>query len=192
MYMKKRYVVALSLTLIFGAHVTYAQDTASTTELGTTTPSVVTEPLEKETVPRNILTTEKQKRVTNLIANISNMLDIRIVRLGDITTRIERRATKMEQEGYDVTDARKKVAVAKSLLATTETTMATIDTRVYQTVTSEKPQELWSVLKGDLQNTYKTLHDVQVTLKETISLLRESSIPSPIESASTTVTTLAE
>jgi mannose-6-phosphate isomerase-like protein (cupin superfamily) len=192
MYMKKRYVVVLMLVVVLSAQVTHAQDVASTTEVGTTTPSVITEPVEKEAVPRNALTPEKQKRVTNLIANISNVLDIRIVRLRDITTRIERRAAKMEQEGFDVTEARKKAEVAKSLLATAERAMATIDTRVYQTVTSEKPQELWLVLKGDLQSTYKTLHDAQVTLKETINLLRESSIPSKEETASTTTTTLAE
>jgi len=144
-------------------------DVATSTPLGTTTT--------EEKLPRQIhnsISNNRQIRITNLAANMSNRIEAAIERFTKISTRIETRISKLEQAGIDTTDAKQKLSVAQETLNLAQTNISTIDILVYNATTSQTPKEDWSTVKQTFLATGKLLRESQQELREVVKSLKEA------------------
>ncbi len=132
-----------------------------------------------------------QSRITNLAANLSNRLDASVRRLTNVAGRLEQRLSKMEAEGFIVTEARKSHREALTQLQVATISLQTIDAEVAAFVGSSDPLTAWV----RLENIYGTIGAQVVTahtaLRESVQALESSSLPSST-STSTATSTLPE
>lgn len=167
---------------------TSSQDVATSTILvASSTPVVPQTPAVKKALvippaPANLkaLDAGAQTRITNLAANISNRAEAYVKRLGIITTRIESRMRKMEQEGYDMSDTRFYTDEARSALSDATNEMLTIDLDVNQFVTAASYWEAWIEVRQVFTETRAHLERAKSLLQSAISemkLTKEEGIP---------------
>jgi len=178
--------IAITFTLFFFIGLcanALAQETvASSSSQIVSTTTVKTVPLSKH--PFSI---QKQKRITNLSANISNRFDALAIRLQTIATRLESRARKMELQGFDVTSALDSSTKARESLQKVTDDLSTIDTLVEKFVSSEKPQETWIEVKQRYSNIYTHILETKTNLTDAVTALKTSSAIVTSQSATTTV-----
>jgi len=120
------------------------------------------------------ISNNRQIRITNLAANMSNRIEAAIERFTKISTRIETRISKLEQAGIDTTDAKQKLSVAQETLNLAQTNISTIDILVYNATTSQTPKEDWSTVKQTFLATGKLLRESQQELREVVKSLKEA------------------
>lgn len=113
------------------------------------------------------LSEQRQTRIINLAANISNRMDATIVRLSTIADRLTTRYDKMTAEGTNVTAARALLADASTALAAAATTLEDIDVRVTSATRSENPRSDWQAVKMQ----YSTARE---EIKRAFSFLQQS------------------
>ncbi len=133
---------------------------------------------------QSALTEVRQKRVTNLSANISNRLDAVTLRLSNIITRLESRISTLKQRGIDTQSAETKLNDAVVSLNTAKNLLTNIDTLVYEAVSSEHPYTSWQPVKERYREIVGLIRETHAALKETIQLLKEAlknSLPSGID-----------
>ncbi|MEZ4103954.1 MAG: hypothetical protein R3B60_01575 [Candidatus Paceibacterota bacterium] len=132
------------------------------------------ENLDETTVTKSALDIEKQKRILNLAANVSNRLDAALYRHEKIITRLERRINKLEQTGRNVSEARLELTLIKDNLTEAKSIMSQINLEVYEAVTSDKPKETWSVPKTSYQATEKIVLENQSKLIKIVNDLKQT------------------
>lgn len=94
------------------------------------------------------LSSEKQLRIINLAANISNKSDAYRSRLSTIADRAESRMQKLEADGYEVSNVRNFISEARSSLENADATLNNIDLRVTQFVTSAEYVTAWDEIRN--------------------------------------------
>lgn len=137
--------------------------------------------------------TAKQKRLTDLAANISNRIDAATNRLASIDTRIYSRANKIEAQGFTVTDGRSYADQAMDRITIVQNNMKDIDSQVAKTVTSTQPQADWTNIKNTFVNAKNDLIQAKALLLQAVAALRadESSKTTQITSTTTTSSSTA-
>lgn len=152
-----------------------ATTTASSTETTSTT-TEITSPIIEETKPTKTkdiyLSEAKQKRITNLCANISNRLDAVIARQENIANRLNSRITKMKGQNFDTTAPEANLATAKTTLATAKDKMKNIDMLVNQTVTSTNINSNWQITRTSYLETEGLVKKTQDELRLVVSSLK--------------------
>lgn len=144
--------ITLSAILTFSLlSIVYAEDSASTTE-GTSFKESIREKIEerkdiietkKEAVQENIterksaLRANVQDRIFNLSKNITNRMQAAIIRIEDISKRLDSRLTKMLKDGYDVEEAQSLLNDSNAARTRAEIALEGIDTIVEQAITSD-------------------------------------------------------
>ena len=155
---------------------TSSNATSSNNQTTTTEEFYVTEE-EKPNQNQSVYLSEaKQKRVTNLCANISNRLDAVINRHEQITKRLESRITKLQQQNFDTTESYTQLQEAVSTLNQAKESIKDIDNLVYRMTTSVHPQTDWILVYTTYTNTEKLVRETQTKLRTTITILK--SLPS--------------
>ena len=166
----------------------FAQEKTATNSVAHTEQQVTTTSTQTHTVPtQKTLSLAKQKRITNLAANISNRYDALVVRLQTITTRLESRMRKMDKQGLDTSEAEVSIADAKLSLEKTKNELLGIDSKVQQLATSEKPQETWISVQQLYATMYQDLVDTKKYLSYTVADIRRAT-EKPSQSAVTATT----
>jgi hypothetical protein len=152
--------------------------TASSTETTSTT-TEITPPVIEETKPTKTkdiyLSETKQKRITNLCANISNRLDAVIARQDNIANRLNSRITKMKEQNFDTTVAEANLVTAKATLATAKDKMRNIDMLVNQTITSTNINSNWQITHTTYLETESLVKKTQDELRLVVSSLKVAS-----------------
>lgn len=172
------------LTLVSAVGVTevFAQTTTSSSTLKATSSPTQIKP--ENTSLRKVLSRERQQRVTNLVANVSNRFEAVIERLQSIARRMDMRIQKMEQAGLDVTIAKNKLTEATASLTRAQTDLKDIDATVASVITSEKPQEAWRGVRTVLTETSKNIAAAKQSLHDVIIILTQAQ---PAQSVSGTL-----
>jgi hypothetical protein len=139
-----------------------------------------------------VLQEVRQKRVINLSANITNRMEAAIERLTNITNRLDARIDKMTELGMNTTEAKTKLAEAKSSIASAGATIGNIDNLVFSATTSEKPVSDWKGLREVYLEAGRQIRQAQLQLREVIALLKQPTRIEATASATITATTSAE
>ena len=203
-------LLALLLSILTASHVALAQEENATTS-STTRPLPFAERQasttdRREAVAENIaerqtarserqaaLSAERQQRVLNLSANLSNRLDAAINRFYNIIARIESRIGKLKAAGMDTTAAEAELRTAAGHLANAKVSLSTIDTRVQEATTSTEPQNRWMVVRETYQAAGTSIRACHQSLRATVSLLKTSTTtpatPDTAEAETATSTT---
>lgn len=121
---------------------------------------------------RTMLNERAVERVRNLAANISNRMDAAIMRLEQITTRLETRITLLKETGADTTAAEASLETAKDALARAVSSIADIDARVAAVVGSESPREAWTVTRATFAEVKTDLQVAQASLRASVAALK--------------------
>lgn len=182
--------LAVLLCISFAAFTARAQETATTT--ATNSPEIAPPVIEAvAAMPRGVLSSENQRRITNLAANISNRMDAAVERFDQISERISSRMQKLGFENFNTLDAQQKHDESQQSLDAARSLLADIDTDVSLMVTGETPWDNWQ----DLKSTYRTVHsylrNTHRTLEETVTLL-QNSVPTAAVVESDTATSTDE
>ena len=148
----------------------------SSDNLGTTTEELyITEEAEEKNINSSqsiYLSKVKQKRITNLCANISNRLDAVIKRHEQITKRLDSRITKLQQQNFDTTESYTQLQEAVSTLNQAKESIKDIDNLVYKMTTSVHPQTDWILVHATYTNTEKLVRETQTKLRMTITAIK--------------------
>ena len=158
---------------------TSSNATSNDNQATTTEELYVVEEAEEKNINSNqsiYLSEVKQKRITNLCANISNRLDAVINRHEQITKRLESRITKLQQQNFDTTESYTQLQEAVSTLNQAKESIKDIDNLVYRMTTSVHPQTDWILVYTTYTNTEKLVRETQTKLRTTITILK--SLPS--------------
>lgn len=156
-----RTLLVLAVLLVSGTLVASAQTTTSSTlpvasDAATTSPAAPAARPAADTARdrtatnpnlRSGLSEQKQQRIRNLATNIANRVDAATSRLSQIADRLERRIDKSAAEGVDTTTATQALTNARALLTSSTQTAASLDQRIFATVTSENPRQDWQTLR---------------------------------------------
>lgn len=121
---------------------------------------------------RTMLNERAAERVRNLAANISNRMDAAIVRLAQITTRLETRIELLNEAGVDTAVAEANLETATDALARAASNMADIDSKVAAVVGSESPREAWVVTRTTFAEVKTDLQVVQASLRASVAALK--------------------
>lgn len=144
-----------------------------------------------------VLSLEKQLRVTNLAANISNRSEAYVRRLELIAVRIDSRIAKIEALGYDMGDARFYTTEARDALSDATTELRDIDLRINRLVTSENYLNDWAKLRLTFTETRAHLERAKSLLQSAIADMKlslEEGIPAAVpqtEAATTSASSTA-
>lgn len=118
------------------------------------------------------LSPEKQLRITNLAANISNRLDAANNRHSQIVKRITSRTEKLKQQGFNTFKIEDFLEEIEQNLADTKESLKNIDNLVYEMTTSPDPKKEWPKIKTLYQNSVSKITKNQTDLKFILSLLK--------------------
>ncbi len=138
----------------------------STTSPTQVPPSNLNRPLSLE----KPLSPERQQRVINLAANMSNRLDAVVARFSLIAERLDLRLTKIESTGVAMTAARNQLQTVETRLAELTTLLADIDIRVVQATTSATPYRDWLLLSERYNELARKTRQLQQDLRTVILL----------------------
>ncbi|MCA9365875.1 hypothetical protein KC723_03185 [Candidatus Kaiserbacteria bacterium] len=127
------------------------------------------------------LTKRKQERIINLAANISNQMDATINRLNNISERLESRIAKIQNGGSDVTGAESSLQQAKLRISEAQLKIASIDSEIYNFVTSENPRENWLELKNIYRAVKESISLAHKELVTTVAQLKNTSTNNSLE-----------
>jgi hypothetical protein len=175
--MIKNIHVLFVTTLIIGVSTQFSfaqNEGTTTTSIPVVTEEVLTEVAPSEPVARKGLSVGKQTRIINLAANISNKLEATMTRFDTIIARLERRIEKMEAEGYDVREAKTKLTKAQNSLSAGRSEIMDIDGVVTQMSSSENPKSGWIKVRSSFKSAYVSVRETKQSLKDVITLLRQS------------------
>lgn len=123
---------------------------------------------------RGALSEATQVRVINLAANVSNRVDAAVRRLTNITNRLDSRIQKLAAQGVNTSDAEMYLANAQTTLANISARMNTIDTVVYDSVTSESPRQTWQSVKALFSGVRGDLFAAQEALRAAVAALKQA------------------
>lgn len=165
------------------------QKTSSSTGRQTTLQQNRTERQEMRDERQSALSLQRQQRVINLAANVSNRMDAAIERLYTILERFESRITKMKATGIDTTMAEAELRSASQHLATARATLATIDNAVQTATSATDPQNRWQVVKTTYHAAGESIRASHQALRTTLSLLRSAGVIPNTETSTSTATT---
>lgn len=146
--------------------------TTTNDSLAPETPKDINPPTANPTLDKP-LSSESQKRITNLAANVSNRLDAVVARLFNIIGRLENRIILLKQQGLSTTEAEAKLRQATAPLAKAKNLLSSIDSQVYEAVTAEKPYTSWQHVKNRYQEIVSLINESYLNLKETLQILKE-------------------
>ncbi len=176
--------IALTFTLFFFIGLcanAFAQETIATSS----EQSPATTTAETSSLSERSFSIQKQNRLTNLSANISNRFDALVSRLQNIATRLESRANKMEQQGYEVTSARTSLTTAQQSMQKAQDNLVAIDTLVATFVSAEKHSETLIELKDRYITIYTDILETKRNLTDALIALKSTSMTETSQSTST-------
>ncbi len=183
----------LVLTVLLVARTTGAQIMPATENLSSTSAPLVTDELimvESSSNPNIIspvtpnervnttreqriaLTKVRQTRILNLSANISNRMDTAVMRLSNISLRLEQRIIKVEEGGLEAGLAREKLLSANELLAFARLKLRDIDTLVNEATFSTKPRNDWQAVRERYREASSLIRQAHFALRESIMFLK--------------------
>ena len=197
---------AFGVSYVANAQATTPTSTAevATTSISTspTTTEVVVPPTREERLlkaaalgnAKATLSPNRQARIINLSANLSNRMDAALWRFENITNRLESRMVKMEQEGADTADARVALANTRSSLTIASSLLKDIDDTVVNSVTASEPIKGITELRATYESIATALRQAHSRLRTTIGILRTAPSIAPEETitASTSSSTATE
>jgi len=120
------------------------------------------------------LRTRAQERVIKLAANMSNRFDATIARFSHISTRLESRIAKLNDEGIDTTIAVLELQNAKVTLDEARLSMLDIDAVVYNAVTSESPRTTWPAVRTNFREVHTKLLATHASLRQVVAALKDA------------------
>lgn len=169
----KIYLLVLMILMgnIGSAHAQAKQGSSTQPALSAVATSTVPQ---SKTLNQQALSMQKQKRILNLAANISNTLEAAIARLDSISERITKRITLMEQNGFEINAAKAKLSEAQTSLATARNLLKSIDAKATTVSSSEKPQEIWIEVRGIFKEAFQNIVTSKQSMHETVLLLKQS------------------
>lgn len=161
MQITKKIITSSVLAFAMIGHIAHAQATTSPA----TSSIAATE--EAQTIP---LSAEKQARIVNLVANMSNRADVLILRFENIIYRAESRIKKMQDAGTNMNEALLQLNEARKGLQMALDEMKGIDQRVQVFVSNENPVASWAAIKesfGVIKNNLNyTKHALRLMVSE--------------------------
>lgn len=134
---------------------------------------------------RERLSEVKRNRVAHLWANMERKFQWAIDRLGRIADRIDSRTQKFEAKGADVTDAKAKLADARTQIDAAKIAFATAKADAETLKTSDDPKAAFETLRGDVKNVRDALKAAHVALVEAVKVLKGASTAHPAEPTTT-------
>ncbi len=177
---------------LFSHAQTEASSTASSTESGGFFQTIIENVTgAKDTVtPTNqsVLSAATQKRLINLAANISNRLEGLIMRMRQITNRVEQRIETQEAAGYNVDAARASLQNANASLDTASRQLKNIDADVNYAFRSQDPKTEWTKVRSTYIAARDTIRQAHTELRTTVSLLKSATPNAPIATSTATTT----
>lgn len=120
----------------------------------------------------SLLSKEKQLRIINLSANISNRLDAALNRHTQIADRLKSRIEKLNQQGFNTTKTKTILIEIKKNLEETKNSLKDIDSLVYEMATAPNPSQNWPKIKTLYQDSVSKITKNQTDLKHLLSLLK--------------------
>lgn len=182
-------IYLLVLMILMGnlesAHAQAKQGSSTQTALSAVATSTVSQ---GKTLNQQALSIQKQKRILNLAANISNTLEAAIARLDSISQRITKRITLMEQSGFEINAAKAKLSEAQTSLTSARNLLKSIDAKATTVSSSEKPQEIWIEVRGIFKEAFQNIVTSKQSMHETVLLLKQSQQKQQTTGSSTHVT----
>jgi hypothetical protein len=168
-----------------GTTVSYAQTTTPTTTPSGVLDTVIsgvgalTDTVQEQITGQSettvVLSARAQERITNLAANISNRLDAIIVRLEQISARLESRLDKLQSEGKDTTPARNSLTLIQSDLANAKREMQGIDEAVLRVVGSPDPKAEWLQVRQKFVRARDHIRSAHTNLRNTVQIIKQLS-----------------
>jgi len=119
---------------------------------------------------------EKQQRILNLAANISNRQEAVIKRHQQILSRLESRQEKLAEQNFNTKNSETAFKQIKQNLENTKNHLKNIDNLVYEMVSAPNPKENWLKIKTLFQKTATEITKNQTDLKNLLSLLKDPSL----------------
>lgn len=198
-------IIIVSLLLV---NVTLAQTMPAPLDLSTTSePMQTDEPIilvESTSTPSNLpqatprgranVTNEqrvtlneiRQTRIMNLAANISNRMDAAVIRLSNISQRLEQRILKMEESGIETSLAKEKLSLANETLAAARLKLSDIDTLVKEATYSTETRNDWQTVRERYRETGTLIRQAHQSLSESIMTLKNPTLKTQVAATSST------
>ena len=137
--------------------------------------------VERQETRRANLNDQSRQRITNLAALMSNRIEAALVRMLNISTRLDSRIDKMAAEGLEVTKAESSLASANLSLEAVRESISTIDSQVAAVVGAEDVRVAWQNLKTIFTDSRDQLKTAQMELRNTVSALKSAPAQSDTE-----------
>lgn len=115
-----------------------------------------------------------QNRLINLSRNMESRMDAAILRIAQITGRVESRIAKLKAEGMDTSTAETMLEHSKSSLDTARGSITLVDETLINAVTSRNPYEGFRSAKRQFLITTHAIRDAHTHLRTVLELLKES------------------
>ncbi len=128
------------------------------------------------------LSEAQQNRFINLVRNVHGRMEAAIMRLENITVRIETRVAKLEAEGIDTTEALAPLADAKNKLAEAKSMLSQAKNAAETGLVSDNPRERFTAAREQFRNIRQSIRDAYILLREAVSALKDAVVEAELNS----------
>ncbi len=123
---------------------------------------------------RTNLSEEQQNRFINLVRNATNRMEGALLRLENISTRLDARITKIEAQGIDTVEARASLSRATQIIAEAKVSLASIKSGAETGIVSDAPRERFKTSREEFSKVRQSIREAFIAMRESVNILKDT------------------